>query len=181
VFREVQWQCPGAVSLCHLAVGTRCPLQRCAMPWSHQHSPPEGFLTPGSGFGFSISSKLCCAQRILDFLFRETVAMSVFPHLGVICGGFGLTASSAGSCSAGNQRTHPTCGESGCRWRPAPVSSQNRGSSLLSPPWVQDLSILGQTLPMAGPAHWLLHGRGSRSDALGGYQGLGIAQQPWSL
>lgn len=30
--------------------------------------------------------------------------------------------------------------------------------SLLSPPWVQDLAVLGQTLPAAGPAHPLLHG-----------------------
>lgn len=64
------------------ALVPRCPLQHRAMPLRHQHSPPKGLLMHGSGLGFPISSEQCWAQRILDFLFRETAAMSVFPHVG---------------------------------------------------------------------------------------------------
>lgn len=37
------------------------------MPLSQKHSAPEGLLLHGCGLSFS--SKLCCAQQILNFLF----------------------------------------------------------------------------------------------------------------
>lgn len=69
---------------CHVTsvLVPRCPLQRCAMPLSHQHSPPQGLPMRVYGLGLSTSSELRCAQRILDCLFHERAATSGFPHLG---------------------------------------------------------------------------------------------------
>lgn len=135
----------GTLSWCHVT----SVLSLAAMPLSHRHSPPQGLPMHGSGFGFSSSSELRCAQRILLFLFHEPAATSVFPHLG---GAFGPVASSPG-------RIHPECSNSGCKQRhppmPAPISSQNRGGGVTPEP------SLGAGPCSPGPN--LAHGRAGTS------------------
>lgn len=111
----------------------------------------------GSGLGFPISSKQRCAQRILDFLFRETAAMSIFPHVGQLAEVL-VRLPAPRELLYRQPRDSPWMWE---RWVHMEMSTHQQrkpGGSLLSPPWLQDLAVLGQPLPTAGPAHPLLRG-----------------------
>lgn len=145
---------------CHLGAGTPLSL---AMPLSHQHSPPQALPMHGSGFGFSISSSANPAFPLP----LDSCNVPISPPWRRFWSGCQLPWEESPRMQQQRVQTEtPT--HASTHQQPKP----GRGVSLLSPPWVQDLAVPGQTLPTAGPAHPWLHGWGSRSDALGGYRGL---------